>query len=179
MKHFGVIKFVNMLAAILFLVMGILLIMSFTLNLSVVDELQQAANFDNWKPFIICAGIVSLLASGVFALCSLKEFQMYSGSQNSVVAEMIYILGVGMELERSSPIGSEPVTATSMSMSRSSSMASIFGFGYDESFKWTFAGRKPLPRDDPAIAGNVEAEEIKEAKEETMKESSSLGYWDI
>ena len=41
------VKFVNLLAAIIFLVMGILLIMSFIFNLSVVDELQQAANFDN------------------------------------------------------------------------------------------------------------------------------------
>ena len=153
MKHFGLIKFVNMLAAILFLVMGILLIMSFTLNLSVVEELQQAANFDNWKPFIICAGVVSLLASGVFAFGSLKEFQMYSGSHNSVVAETIYILGVGMELERPATIGSEPATAASVAMSRSSYMASIFGFGYDDSFKWTFAGRRPFPRDDPAKEG--------------------------
>jgi hypothetical protein len=56
MKHFDVIKFVNMLAAILLLVMGqgLLLIMSFTLNLPVADE----ANFDNWKPYFICSGIM-------------------------------------------------------------------------------------------------------------------------
>ena len=141
MKHFGLIKFVNMLAAILFLVMGILLIMSFTLNLSVVEELQQAANFVNWKAFVLCAEIVSFLAPGVFALGSLKEFQMYSRSHNSVVVEMIYILGVRMELERPATFGSEPATASSVAMSTSSSMASIFGFGYDDSFKWTIAGR--------------------------------------
>ena len=152
MKHFGLIKFVNLLAAIIFLVMGILLIMSFTFNLSVVDELQQAANFDNWKMFVLFSGIVALLASGVFAFGSWKEFQLYSGGHNSVVAETIYILGVGMELERPACTGQEP-QATLMEMSRSSSMASIFGFGYDASFKWTFAGRKPLPRDDPAKDG--------------------------
>ena len=141
MKTFGLIKFVNIQAAILFLVMGILFIMSFTFNLSVVEELQQAANFDNWKVFVLCAGIVSLLASGVFAFGSLKEFQMYIGSHNSVVGETIFILGVGMELERPATIGSEPVTSASVAMSRSSSMASIFGFGYDDSFKWTIAGR--------------------------------------
>eukprot|EP00091_Calanus_sinicus_P020638 TRINITY_DN5757_c0_g1_i2.p1 TRINITY_DN5757_c0_g1~~TRINITY_DN5757_c0_g1_i2.p1 ORF type:complete len:129 (-),score=36.14 TRINITY_DN5757_c0_g1_i2:217-603(-) len=67
MKHFGMIKFVNLLAAIIFLVMGILLFMSFTINLSVVEELQQAANFDNWKMFVLLSGIVAILASGVFA----------------------------------------------------------------------------------------------------------------
>ena len=99
------IKFVNLLAAIIFLVMGILLIMSFIFNLSVVDELQQAANFDTWKAFILLAGIVSLLASLVFAIGSWKEFQMFSGSHNSVIAEMIYILGLGLELERPHCIG--------------------------------------------------------------------------
>ena len=99
MKHFALIKFVNLLAAILFLIMGFLLIMSFTLNLSVVDELQQATNFDVWKVFILLAGIVSLLASLVFAFGSWKEFQMYSESHSSVITETIYILGLGMELE--------------------------------------------------------------------------------
>ena len=98
----------------------------------------------------------------------------------------MYILGVGKELERTSPSGSEPLTATFMALSRSSSMASIFGFGYNDSFKWTFAGRRPVPREDPAKAGNAddknkETQEIKnkEAKEEAMNESSSLGIWDI
>ena len=160
MKHFGVIKFVNLLAAIIFLVMGFLLIMAFTFNLSVVDELQQAANFDNWKPFIILAGIVSLLASAILAFGSLKEFQMYSGSKNSVVAETIYILGLGIDSERPPVIGEESLKDTSFS--RSSSMVSIFGFGYDDSFKWTFAGRRPLPREDPADEGNEDANDKKE-----------------
>jgi hypothetical protein len=144
-----VIKFVNLLVAILFLIMGFLLIMSFTFNLSVVDELQQAANFDTWKAFILLAGIVALLASLVFAIGSWKEFQMYSGSHNSVISEMIYILGLGLELERPLCIGED--APTEVTVSRSSSMASIFGFGYDDSFKWTFAGRKPLPREDPYV----------------------------
>ena len=58
------IKFLNLAAAILFLVMGIFLLVGFTFNLSVVEELQQAANFDNWKFFILLAGIFALLASG-------------------------------------------------------------------------------------------------------------------
>ena len=100
MRHFGVIKFLNLAAAILFLVMGIFLLVGFTFNLSVVEELQQAANFDNWKFFILLAGIFALLASGVFTFGSWKEFRMYRGGSNSVVAETIYILGLRMELER-------------------------------------------------------------------------------
>jgi hypothetical protein len=57
MKHFGVIKCENLITVILFLVMWILLLMGFTLNLSVVEELQGAANFNSFKIFILLAGI--------------------------------------------------------------------------------------------------------------------------
>ena len=156
MKHFSLIKFLNLAAAILFLVMGICLLTGFTFNLSVVEEIQRAANFDNWKFFILLSGIVALLASGILAFGSWKEFQMSFGSRNSVVAETIYILGLGMELIRPVCLGSESSQA-SAAASRSSSMMSIFGFGYDDSDKWTFAGRRPLPREDPGEEDDTEA----------------------
>ena len=172
MKHFALIKFVNLLAAVVFLIMGFLLIMAFTLNLSVVDELQQAANFDVWKVFILLAGIVSLLTSLVFALGSWKEFQMCSGSQNSVIAEVIYILGLGMELdlELERPLCIDGADApTKVGVSRSS----IFGFGYDDSFKWTFAGRKPLPREDPVRV------DVEENIVETNDDKITIGLWEV
>ena len=164
MKHFGVIKFVNLIAAILFLVMGILLVMGFTLNLSVVEELQEAANFDSWKIFILLAGIVAILTSAVLAFGSWKKFQMFSGSHNSVVAETLYILGLGKEMERPACLGSETDTSVS---SVTSSMISIFGFGYDDSNKWTFAGRKPFPREDP---------EHSDAADDQEKPKENFGY---
>jgi hypothetical protein len=161
-KHFGVIKFVNLIAAILFLVMGILLAMGFTINLSVVEELQEAANFDSWKIFILLAGMVAILTSAVLAFGSWKEFQMFSGSHNSVVAETLYILGLGKEMERPACLGSETDTSVS---SVKSSMISIFGFGYDDSNKWTFAGRKPFPREDPE---NTDAADDQEKPKENF-----------
>ena len=149
MKHFDVIKFVNLAAAIIFFVMGVFLAMAFTFNMSVVEELQQAANFDNWKIFIILAAIVAFIACIIFTLASWKEFRMSMKSSNSVVAETIYILGLGMELERPSPLGLETPSEDSVETIRSSSMESIFGFGHDDDSKWTFAGKKPLPREVP------------------------------
>ena len=111
-----------------------------------------------WTIFILLAGIVSLLASLVFAFGSWKEFQMCSVRHNSVVAETIYILGVGMELQRPACPGEEQ-PATLVEMSRSSSMVSIFGFGHDDTLKWTFARRRPLPRDDPAKEGTEDNNE--------------------
>ena len=102
MRHFTINLVVNIIGAILFLVMGIALIVGFVLNQSIVEELQQvtllvfimmvihillcflviflihnddlmqAANFDNWNPFILCAGILALFTAGVFILGSWK-----------------------------------------------------------------------------------------------------------
>ena len=33
---------------------------------------MQAANFDNWNPFILCAGILALFTAGVFILGTYK-----------------------------------------------------------------------------------------------------------
>ena len=37
---------------------------------------MQAANFDNWNPFILCAGILALFTAGVFILGSWKVINM-------------------------------------------------------------------------------------------------------
>ena len=86
---------------------------------------------------------------------------MYRESRSSVVAETIYILGLGMELKRPVCVGSETSAAAAVESSRSSSMVSIFGFGYDDSFKWTFAGRRPMPREDPEKEDEVDREHSK------------------
>ena len=144
MNHFRIIQIVNIMAAFIFLGMTIILLVAYFCNLSLVDELQQASNFDNWKFFIITAGWLSLLVFSVFLAEPLKVYQMYDGGYNSVVAKTIFILGVGTELARPELFGKEPSITTA-----STSIASIFGFGYDDEFKWTYAGRKPMPRQEP------------------------------
>ena len=100
MRHFTVNLVVNIIGAILFLIMGIALIVGFVLNQSIVEELQQvkllvllllllillllillmivvqAANFDNWNPFILCAGILALFTAAVFILGSWKVINL-------------------------------------------------------------------------------------------------------
>ena len=44
-------------------------------------------------------------------------------------------------------------------------MVSIFGFGYDDSNKWTFTGRKPFPREDPE---NTDADDDQEKPKENF-----------
>ena len=77
----------------------------------------------------------------------------------------LYILGLRMELERPVCLGSE--SSAAVEVSGSSSMVSIFGFGYDDDYKWTFAWKRPLPREDPE---NVKVKEkLKEPKNEDAK----------
>ena len=103
MRHFTINLVVNIIGAILFLVMGVALIVGFVLNQSIVEELQQvkllvllllllillllillillmivvqAANFDNWNPFILCAGILALFTAAVFILGSWKVINL-------------------------------------------------------------------------------------------------------
>ena len=87
-----------------------------------------------------------------------------------MVAETIYILGLRMELERPVCLGSD--SSAAVEVSGSSSMVSIFGFGYDDDYKWTFAGRRPLPREDPEME-DVE-ENLKEPKNEDARETDTF-----
>eukprot|EP00092_Neocalanus_flemingeri_P080387 GFUD01100249.1.p1 GENE.GFUD01100249.1~~GFUD01100249.1.p1 ORF type:complete len:160 (-),score=38.33 GFUD01100249.1:114-593(-) len=159
MQHFGVTKFINLAAAIIFLVMGIILLMGFSFSLS-VEEIQQTANFlisrQQVAKFLIhLAGVVALLASGVFAFGSWTEFQMYSGNRNSVMAEMIYILGLGIDLVTPVFVASE----SSVPSAVSSSKQDIFD-------RWTFAGGRPVPKEDPEKEDGTGNEDKKKEKKE-------------
>ena len=104
MRHFTINLVMNAIGAGLFFIMGISLFVGFALNASIVEELQQAANFDQWKLFILSAAIVSLLTAGVFifgtwkvtvtTLNMVQEVALAAGKRNSAVAETNYILGL-------------------------------------------------------------------------------------
>ena len=121
MRHFTINLVVNIIGAILFLVMGIALIVGFVLNQSIVEELQQvtllvlimmvihillcllliflihnddlmqAANFDNWNPFILCAGILALFTAGVFILGSWKVIVNMVAMRMAVVMAILML----------------------------------------------------------------------------------------
>merc|ERR1712055_1178888 len=155
MRHFTINLVVNVIGAILFLIMGIALIVGFVLNQSIVEELQQAANFDNWNPFILCAGILALFTAGVFILGSWKEATFASGGRNKAVRGTIYILGLGMPALRPPTEGEEPLPVLK-EISPASSIISIFGFGHDGTGKWTFAGRRPTATEENERRGTEE-----------------------
>ena len=167
MRHFTINLVMNAIGAGLFFIMGISLFVGFALNASIVEELQQAANFDQWKLFILSAAIVSLLTAGVFifgtwkvtvtTLNMVQEVALAAGKRNSAVAETNYILGLNSGGESELlvtphlsvillPSSSFPAPQVS---SRASSIISIFGFGHDGEGKWTFAGHRAAPKEEP------------------------------
>ena len=66
MRHFTFVKIINIIAAIIFLILGIFLIVGFGLCFRIVDELQQASNLEKYKFFIFAAGIMALLTAVIF-----------------------------------------------------------------------------------------------------------------
>ena len=135
--------------AVLMLVLGVVLIAAFAaVEMDVESELKQAANFDRWGIFILVSGILALLFAAFSVYDAITYSTLKTGKKVPIVAEMIYILGVGKETPRPEVIGEE--LAEVMSLRSMESMRSIFGLGHDDSKHWTFAGRKATPLKEPA-----------------------------
>ncbi|XP_023336980.1 uncharacterized protein LOC111707994 [Eurytemora carolleeae] len=147
MNHFKIFSLFSVLAAVVFLVLGIVLIVTFVLNSSYLEwELAEASNFDNWGVYIIIAGIISLCYAvlNIYEIITLTALK--SGAKNAIVAEMIYILGLKKEKVRPQVEGGDIVIPDVEVMSvRTKSDDSIFGLGYDAHNRWTFSGRKATP----------------------------------
>ena len=55
---------------------------------------MQAANFDNWNPFILISGILALFTAGVFILGSWKVINMMSMLILVMVMAMVTLISV-------------------------------------------------------------------------------------
>ena len=156
MNNFKIFSLASILASVVFLVVGIVLIVTFVLNSTYLEwELAQAANFDKWGAFIVIAGIISLCYAvlNIYEIITLVALK--SGAKNAIVAEMIYILGLEKEIARPQVERGHPVTSNSEVVSvRTKSDVSIFGLGYDAHNRWTFSGRKATPKEHKVNAIN-------------------------
>ena len=144
MNHFKIFSVFSVLATVVFLVAGVVLIVTFVLNSSYLEwELAEAANFDNWGAFLVVAGIISLCYAVLNIYEIIFQTALKSGAKNAIIAEMIYILGLEKQIVRPQV---HPVVSDKEVMSvRTKSDVSIFGLGYDAHNRWTFSGRKAMP----------------------------------
>jgi hypothetical protein len=101
MQHFKVLFGLLIIGLVLSILVTILLIISFVLNVLYLEpELKAAANFDSWGIIGLLAAIVS---AGLAVVCGYGAGALYrflSCKRNSVVGQMIYILGVAQEVPK-------------------------------------------------------------------------------
>ena len=84
-----------------------------------------------------------------------QEAALATGKGNAAVAETIYILGLTSSGESELLVTLPPSVILLLAStcpqvsSRASSIISIFGFGHDREGKWTFAGHRAAPKEEP------------------------------
>ena len=101
MQHFKILFAFLILGFVCAVILTIVLIVSFLLNtLYLEPELKEAANFDRWGILALLAAIVSVGMAIVCAYSGGVIYRFLSGSRNSVVGQMIYILGIVSQVTR-------------------------------------------------------------------------------
>ena len=138
MNRFKVIFFFAILAALLFCISGIVLIVSYViLSTSLVTELEQASNFDRWHVAMLLAGIFAIAFSILNAYYVYLFSVLKKGRKDKIVGELIYILGIEAVGEHPSPSNPDRISLLS------ADDISVFGLGHDDENRWTFSGRLP------------------------------------
>ena len=138
MNRFKVTYFFAILAALLFCVSGIVLVINYAMiSIGLVNELKQASNFDRWHVAMILAGIFAVAFAILNAYFAYLFAILKKGRKDKIVGELIYILGIVAEGEKTSVRRSDRISVTS------ADEISIFGLGHDDDNHWTFSGRIP------------------------------------
>ena len=116
---------------------------------------------------LVLFAIVFLL---FFAISSIQWFELVMASNNKIVQELIYILGLGESDEEKEEHLEQTLQAIPMDIVKDSdSMESIYGFGHDDNQKWTYAGKKPK------VASTVADEKTNEAKRtDSLEENGAI-----
>ena len=82
MNHLTLVKYLSLLAGIIFLGMTVVLAVAVTMVESIVDELKQASNYSIVLLIITC--VVSVVVSVIFFFSSLMKFRRESGGRNNL-----------------------------------------------------------------------------------------------
>ncbi len=85
--------------AVLLIAAAILLLVAFSLNtLHLETGLKQAANFDRWGIFGVLAALVSAALAVLFGYVASVLYQFLRCEKNTIVGELMYILGIEEEV---------------------------------------------------------------------------------
>ena len=137
----------DVISAILMFLSGLVLLIGF-FQLNTLGPIQVASgNVDVVKWIFLAGSIICFVLLFFYIFCVLNWFALRTKGKLSIIAELIYILGIytkGKEVdekaeEEKKSIGGEIFKQKS----KSASVESLYGFGHTEDEKWTFSGKKP------------------------------------
>ena len=137
----------DVINAMLMLISDVFLLIGF-INLNSLGPVEVASGNVDLVRWIFLIGSINCFVLLLFYIfCVLNWFALRTKGKLSIIAELIYILGIytkGKEVdekaeEEKKSIGGEVFK----SKSESASVESLYGFGHTEDEKWTFSGKKP------------------------------------
>ena len=125
----------DVINAILMLISGIMLLLGF-FQLNTLGPIQEASGRVDWVKWIFLTGsIICFVVLFFYLFCILNWFLLRTKGKRSIIAELIYILGIYSS--------EKEVDEIFKPKSKSASVESLYGFGHTEDEKWTFSGKKP------------------------------------
>ena len=156
--------FLSVIGAILFTIVGALLITCFFAIMFLMDGYAvEMANADTSNWIFLAIGILSLIIAIFKIFISVCLGRAMSNKKSTIVGELIYILGPyyltkpprKSPTPQSSPARSKTASVSSAATASTApsyaagSMKSIMGIGYDDEQKWTYRGELPYPLKEP------------------------------
>ena len=167
---FKYMRYYDLVAACLLLFSVIFYVVVYVTMSSIAPEIQQAANFDYSSWIILLLVLFAIVFLLFFAISSFQWFELVMASNNKIVQELIYILGLGESDEEKEEHLEQTLQAIPVDIVKDSdSMESIYGFGHDENQKWTYAGKKPK------VAATVADEKTNEAERtDSLEENGAI-----
>ena len=138
---------IDVINAMLMLISDVFLLIGF-INLNSLGSVEVASGNVDLVRWIFLIGSINCFVLLLFYIfCVLNLFALRTKGKLSIIAVLIYILGIytkGKEVdekaeEEKKSIGGEIFK----SKSESASVESLYGFGHTEDEKWTFSGKNP------------------------------------
>ena len=126
----------DVINAILMLISGIMLLLGF-FQLNTLGPIQEASGRVDWVKWIFLTGsIICFVVLFFYIFCILNWFLLRTKGKRSIIAELIYILGI---YSSEKEVDEKAVEEEKKSIGAES----LYGFGHTEDEKWTFSGKKP------------------------------------
>lgn len=137
----------DLISALLMLIASVLLLVGYFALNSLGPVPTASGNVDVVQWIFLIGAIICFVVLLFYVFCVLNWFAVRTKGKFSIIAELIYILGMyTLEKETDEKAEEEKKSIGGevfKSKSETASVESLYGFGHTEDQKWTFSGKKP------------------------------------